>query len=230
MIVKYFIYLLLFFNGLYLFSQDQKEITYQLNDQYDFVFAILKYNGGGDWYEGKVGALELLRFVNKQSLILAKSTPDIVEIEGYNFFNYPFIYMTGHSTFELNQREVFRLRKYLIYGGMLFINDDYGLDKFVRKEIKKVFPKRKWVELPYTHAIFNIYFKFSKGAPKIHKHDGGLPLVYAIFQDNKIAILYIKNTDIGDGWAPYQVHKNSENIRRKALEFGFNIILYSMIQ
>ncbi len=194
---------------------------------YDYTFAVLKYSGG-DWYEGNVGVRELMKFMNKTKLLNAAPKGEVVELSSFDLFDYPLLYVTGHGGWKLSDPEAIRLREYLKQGGMLFINDDYGLDVFVQEAVRKVFPQRKWVRMPFGHAIFSIYFQFPEGAPKIHKHDGGAPEVWGIYQDGELAILYTKNTDIGDGWAPYQVHKNSVAVRRQALQFGVNVILYAL--
>ncbi len=194
----------------------------------DFRFAVLKYSGGGDWYEGRVGVKELMNFIAGHNIIEVKKQPVVLEIQSFDFFEYPLIYATGHGGFILKEAEVQRLRRYLLEGGMLLINDDYGLDPFVQREMKRVFPNRQLKPLPLSHEIFNIYYSFLNGVPKIHKHDGGRGEIYAIFQAGKIAVLYIKNTDIGDGWAPYQVHKDPISVRKEALKFGMNVVLYAL--
>jgi len=198
--------------------------------EYDFTFAVLKYKGGGDWYEGKIGAINLMSFVNKRSTLRCRVQPMVVEPDDSSLSLYPFLYMTGHGNVHFTETEVRYLRKYLLSGGFLFANDDYGMDKSFRSQIKSIFPKKKFVQLPISHKIFHIYYDFPSGAPKIHKHDGGPPLILAIYHNNRIVVLYAYNTDIGDGWAPYQVHKDPEEARLKALKFGLNVIMYSMTQ
>lgn len=204
--------------------------TESLLKEYDFVFAVIKYGGGGDWYEGKVGVIELMKFVNEQDIFRAYPFPVEIEPDAYNIFDYPFIYMTGHGEVVFSKNEVNKIKDYLERGGFLYANDDYGMDSSLRREVKKIFPYAEWVKLPLSHEIFSLHFRFPNGVPKIHKHDGGSPEIYAIFLNGKIAVLYTKNTDIGDGWAPYQVHKNPPKIREQALKFGFNIILYSFLK
>jgi len=196
----------------------------------DFIFAVLKYSGGGDWYEGITGAQELMIFLENNTQIHTKKRPETVEPGSALLRTYPFIYLTGHGGLVCTSREIAALREYLLAGGFLFINDDYGLDPFVRKTVREMFPEKEFVTLPNTHELFSIYFKFPNGTPKIHEHDGGPPATYALYYGNRIIILYTFNTDIGDGWAPYQVHKDPENKRTEALRFGVNVILFSMTQ
>lgn len=208
----------------------QKKELKSVLENYDFVFAVVKYGGGGDWYEGKVGVIELMRFVNDQGVLNAYPYPVEVELNAYNIYDYPFLYLTGHGNISLSRSEVNKFRSYLERGGFLLVNDDYGIDHSFREEIKKVLPYAKWTSLSRNHPLFRLHFRFSKGVPKVHKHDGGPPEIYAMMINGKMAVLYIKNTDIGDGWAPYQVHKNSEPVRQQAFRFAFNIILFSFLK
>ena len=198
---------------------------------YEFEFYYLKYEGGGDWYEGKVGAQNLMRFINEHKDVLrCKPLPESVSI-GDSIFSYqPFIYLTGHGNISFDSSERRKLKQYLLKDGFLYANDDYGMDESFQREIKALFPNKKWVIIPNNHLLFRIYYTFSKGAPKIHKHDGGPPEVYGLFHEGRIIVLYTKNTDIGDGWAPYQVHKDPEHLRKAALQLGMNIILFSLTQ
>ncbi|BBM88607.1 hypothetical protein COTS27_00288 [Spirochaetota bacterium] len=208
-------------------NQNSLQVQPSHQGAYDYTFAVVKYNGGGDWYEGQVGIKELMKFINKHDIMTAAPKSKTVEITS-DLFEYPLLYITGHGGFVVSTGEAARLREYLENGGMLFINDDYGLDPFVQKVVKKIFPDRKWSAPPLSHPLYHIYYQFPNGAPKVHKHDGGPPEVQAIFHDGEIAILYTKNTDIGDGWAPYHVHKDSSAIRQQALRFGMNVILYAL--
>ena len=204
-------------------------------NKYEFSFYYLKYSGGGDWYEGKVGAKNLMGFINKQTnknkyVLKCNPEPDHVSLGDSILFDLPFIYMTGHGNVVFNANERKRLKQYLLQGGFLYANDDYGLDKPFTREIKAVFPDKKWTKIPNNHALFKMFYEFPKGSPKIHKHDGGPPETYALYHEGRIIILYSKNTDIGDGWAPYQVHKDPEKLRTAALQFGINIILFALSQ
>ncbi|HMB00374.1 MAG TPA: DUF4159 domain-containing protein [Spirochaetota bacterium] len=205
-------------------------ISFTLQAQENFTFAVLKYQGGGDWYEGKVGVKNLMRFLKTNTDINANLLPEVIEPSDSTLQLYPFIYMTGHGNIAFSPTEVNYLRTYLTTGGFLYANDDYGMDKSFRREIKKIFPEKKLVKLPKSHPLFSIYYHFPDGTPKIHKHDGGPGITYALYYNGRIVILYTYNTDIGDGWAPYQVHKDRRALRLKALKFGLNIIIYAMTQ
>lgn len=198
--------------------------------EYDFTFYIWKYQGGGDWYEGKVGSKNLLDFINENTLIKANPTAQILTLDSSALLDCFFLYATGHGLITLSDTEKKYLKDFLLSGGFLYLNDDYGLDSSVRKLITKLFPKKNLQELPKDHLLFSIYYSFPEGTPKIHKHDGKPPVSYGVFHNNRMLILYTHESDIGDGWAPYQVHKDPEDIRLKALKFGVNIVYYAMSQ
>ncbi|MFC1504466.1 DUF4159 domain-containing protein [Spirochaetota bacterium] len=197
---------------------------------FDFEFAVMKYSGGGDWYEGLVGAKELMHYINRNTDIYCRVEPVTVEAGSSDIYYYPFLYMTGHGDVKFTDDERENIRNYLTSGGFLYANDDYGMDKSFRREVKLMFPKTELVEVPVTHGIFHSYYDFPGGLPKIHKHDGGEPKAFGIFYNKRLILFYSFNTDIGDGWAPYQVHKDPEDVRIEALKMGLNIIVHSMIQ
>lgn len=188
---------------------------------------VLKYSGGGDWYANPTSIPNLIKFCNKELKTNIIAEPDYVSAESTDLFNYPFIHMTGHGNVVFSTKEVNNLKKYLQKGGFLHIDDNYGMDKFVRRELAKVFPDQKLVELPFSHPIFHQKFKFNSGLPKIHEHDNKPPQAFGLFHKNKLVVLYTYECDLGDGWEDPEVHKDSEEIRTKALQMGANIIQYA---
>ena len=196
--------------------------------KYDFEFAVLQYRGGGDWYEGLVGVKELMAFIQEHTDLRPKPAPVVVELGDSDLDRFPFLYLTGHGQISFTPNEIKYLRNYLINGGFLYANDDYGLDRSFRKNIKFIFPDKELTLLPNSHSLFKIFFQFPDGTPKIHEHDGSPPQTYAIYHNGRIVVLYTYEADIGDGWAPFQVHKDPPQIRESALKFGANIILYAI--
>lgn len=206
--------LIIFLTPFIVFSQN----TYQI--------AVLKYNGGGDWYANPTALPNLIEFCNEN--IGANISKDVatVEVGSDDIFNYPFIHMTGHGNVVFSQSEAENLRNYLFAGGFLHIDDNYGMDPYIREEIKKVFPENELIQLPNNHPIFNGKFDFPNGLPKIHEHNANPPQALAIIEDGRIVCLYTFESDIGDGWEDQEVHNDSEYIRRQALQMGSNIIEY----
>lgn len=205
-------------------------ITYsQVSD--GLVIARLKYQGGGDWYNDPSAEVNLLKFI-ASNFPNIKTNPiyKFVDISSDEIFSYPILFLTGHGNVSFSSDEVRRLRTYLENGGFLFIDDDYGMDKAIRREMKKVFPDKEFIELPFNHKIFNIVYKFENGAPKIHEHDKKPTQTFAIFIDNRIAVLYTYESNPGDGWADREVHNNPEEKRQEALKFGANIIIFALSQ
>lgn len=192
-----------------------------------YKIGVLKYNGGGDWYANPTSVPNLIQFCNDNLKTNIAAEPDYVSPESSELFNYPFIHMTGHGNVVFSEQEVNNLKQYLTKGGFLHIDDNYGMDKFVRREISKVFPNQKFIELPFSHPIFNQKFKFDKGLPKVHEHDNKPPQAFGLFHNSKLVVLYTYECDLGDGWEDYEVHKDSEAIRKKALQMGANIIQYA---
>lgn len=189
--------------------------------------ARLHYSGGGDWYNDPEVLPNLAEYANKELNTSFAGNEKVVKLTDAELLDFPFIYMTGHGNVKFSTREIENLKKYLLSGGMLYCDDDYGLDKSFRNEIKKVFPDRELVELPKEHDLFNCYFNFSQGTPKIHEHDKKRPQTFAIFDDfGRIMVLYTYETNISDGWADYSTHKDSDQTREKALKFGTNILYY----
>lgn len=186
--------------------------------------AVLKYSGGGDWYVNPTSLPNLIKFSNANINTTIKTKPIAVSPGSPDIFSYPFIHMTGHGNVIFNDLEIENLRKYLTSGGFLHIDDNYGLDQYVRKEIKKLFPNDPFVEIPVTHAIFQKPFPFPNGLPKIHEHDNKKPQALGIFIENKLVLLYTYECDLGDGWEDSEIHNDPEEVRQKALKMGANII------
>ena len=188
--------------------------------------ARLQYNGGGDWYVGPTSLTNLAVFCNEKINTKLATVEDIVEVGSVELFNYPFIYMTGHGNVDFSKIEANNLRSYLLGGGFLFINDSYGMDEFVRKAMKQVFPELDFVELPYSHKLYNKTFDFSKGLPKIHEHDNKPPQGFGILHKGRLVCFYNYECDLGDGWENAEVHNDPEELRLKALKMGANVIEY----
>ncbi len=195
------------------------------------VIARLKYSGGGDWYNDPSAEVNLLRFISKNFPNI-KTNPvyKFVDISTDEIFSYPILFLTGHGNISFSAEEVRRLRIYLQSGGFLYIDDDYGLDKSIRREMKKVFPEKEFVELPFNHKIFTTPYKFENGAPKIHEHDKKPTQTFAIFVENRIAVIYTYESNPSDGWADREVHNNPEEKRLEALKFGANLIIFALSQ
>jgi len=202
-------------------------LTLNLCAQNTYQIAILKYNGGGDWYANPTALPNLIEFSNKNIGTNIKKEPATVEVGSSDIFNYPFLHMTGHGNVVFSAAESENLRTYLLGGGFLHIDDNYGMDPFVRTEIRKVFPETDLVELPSNHPIFHGKFDFPNGLPKIHEHDASPSKAFGIVMDGRLVCLYTFESDIGDGWEDAEVHNDSEKIRLKALQMGANILEYA---
>ena len=191
-----------------------------------FTLARLKYDGGGDWYNGPTEVPNLLAFIRRATPIAAAEEEARVEIMDEDLFTYPMLYLTGHGNVRFTEEEVRRLRLYLEHGGFLLANDDYGLDAAFRREIGKVFPDKRLAELPPGHGIFREPFSFPNGLPKIHEHDNGRPQAFGIFHDGRLVVLYCFESDIGDGWDDPDVHGDPLEKREAALKMGTNIVVW----
>lgn len=192
--------------------------------------ALLKYNGGGDWYANPTSLPNLIRFCNTNLNTNLNPDPATVEVGSPEIFNYPFLHMTGHGNVVFSNQEAKNLREYLIAGGFLHIDDNYGMDKFIRPQLKKVFPELELVELPFDHPIYHQKYNFESGPPKIHEHDGKPPQGFGLIWEGRLVLYYTYETDLGDGWEDYAVHKDSEETRTKALKMGANLIEYVFTQ
>jgi Domain of unknown function (DUF4159) len=188
--------------------------------------AVLKYSGGGDWYANPTSLPNLVKFCNQN--IKTKLNPKVnsVDVGSAELFLYPFVHMTGHGNVVFSNNDIQNLQNYLNSGGFLHIDDNYGMDEYIRKEIKKLFPNTALVEIPKTHPIFQTPYPFPNGLPKIHEHDNKQPQAYGIFIENRLAVLYTFECDLGDGWENQEVHNDPINVREKALKMGANILNY----
>jgi len=188
--------------------------------------ALLKYSGGGDWYANPTSLPNLIRYANQNINTKIKTKAVTVEPSSPELFSYPFVHMTGHGNVVFNDSDVINLRNYLLSGGFLHIDDNYGMDQYIRKEIKKIFPNNDLVEIPANHPIFQKPYTFASGLPKIHEHDGKRPQAFGIFENNRLVLLYTYECDLGDGWEDPEVHNNPKEVREKALRMGTNILSY----
>ncbi|NOZ55470.1 MAG: DUF4159 domain-containing protein [Calditrichaeota bacterium] len=190
--------------------------------------ARLHYRGGGDWYNDPSIIPNLQRFIREHTTLQTADDEVRVTLEDDKLFQCPILFMTGHGRIRFSQEEAQRLRTYLENGGFLYADDDYGMDKYFREEIKKVFPDKELVELPVSHPIYHIVFDFPKGLPKIHEHDGKPAQGFGIFDKGRLVVYYTYQTNISDGWADPEVHGDPENLRQAALKMGTNIVIYAL--
>ncbi|NLP19556.1 MAG: DUF4159 domain-containing protein [Bacteroidales bacterium] len=188
--------------------------------------ALLKYSGGGDWYANPTSLPNLIKFCNSNLGTNINPEPATVEPGSADIFNYPFVHLTGHGNIVFSDYEARNLRNYLIAGGFLHIDDNYGLDQYIRREMKKVFPESEFIELPFSHPIYHQKYDFPKGLPKIHEHDNKPPQGFGIIYQGRLVVFYSFETDLGDGWEDEEVHNNSYETRLKALKMGANLINY----
>lgn len=188
--------------------------------------AVLQYGGGGDWYSNPTSLPNLIQFCNENINTTLAKKPQVVTPNSVDLFDYPFVHMTGHGNVYFSPEETKNLRDYLLSGGFLHIDDNYGMDKYLRKELTKLFPNNELIEIPKNHPIFNQPFKFPKGLPKIHEHDNTRPQAFGIFMEGRLILLYTFESDLGDGWESPEVHNDPKNVRLKALRMGANIINY----
>lgn len=188
--------------------------------------AVLKYKGGGDWYGNPTSLPNLIKFCNENLSTSIDPEPKTVEPGSPDIFQYPFVHMTGHGNVFFTEDDIENLRKYLMSGGFLHIDDNYGMSEYIRRELKKVFPEKELVELPANHPIFSTAYNFPEGLPKIHEHDRQRPQAFGIFEKDRLILLFTYESDLGDGWENEQVHNDPPEVRLKALQMGANIIKY----
>lgn len=189
--------------------------------------AVLKYGGGGDWYSNPTALPNLIEFSNRNIGTKINSDPETVEVGSVSIFQYPYLHMTGHGNVFFTQEEAENLRTYLLSGGFLHIDDNYGMEPYLVRELKKVFPDKQLEELGADHPIFNQRFSFPEGLPKIHEHDGKRPQALGIFHEGRLLLLFTFESDLGDGWEDPSVHNDPEEVRLKALRMGANILEYA---
>jgi hypothetical protein len=189
--------------------------------------AILKYKGGGDWYGNPTALPNLIAFCNDNINTKINPKPQTVEVGSTDIFQFPMLHMTGHGNVFFSETDAENLHNYLISGGFLHIDDNYGMQPYISKELKKVFPNQDLVELPINHEIFNIAYKFPKGLPKIHEHDGKRPQAFGLFYEDRLVLLFTYESDLGDGWEDIEIHNDPTDVREKALKMGANIVKYA---
>lgn len=191
---------------------------------------LLKYNGGGDWYANPTSLPNLINFCNEKMGTQIDSEPVTLEIGSKELFNYPFVHLTGHGNIVLSDEEIVNLRKYLLAGGFLHISDNYGLDQYIRREMKYVFPELEFIELPFSHPIYHQIFEFNQGLPKVHEHDDKAPQGFGLIYDDRLLCFYDYECDLGDGWENPEVHNDPEEIHIEALKMGANILQFVFTQ
>ena len=217
-----YLYLPIVLLFLYSFRPVQESGTLQL--------ALLKYSGGGDWYANPTALPNLANFCNQQLGTNFDLDYATVEVGSAEIFNYPFLHMTGHGNVVFSDSEAENLRNYLIAGGFLHIDDNYGMDPYVRAAMKKVFPEQEFMELPFEHGIYRQKYIFQNGLPKIHKHDDKVAQGFAYIYEGRVVCYYSYETDLGDGWEDQEVHKDTPEMRLKALQMGANIVQFAFEQ
>jgi len=200
------------------------------NAQKGLQIALLKYAGGGDWYANPTSLPNLIKFCNENLGTNLQDDYATVEAGSREIFNYPFVHLTGHGNVIFSPQEVKNLREYLLAGGFLHIDDNYGLDPYIRPQMKKVFPEYDFIELPFDHPIYHQKYDFPKGLPKVHEHDNKAPQGFGIVHEGRLVCFYTFECDLGDGWEDAAVHGDSDETRMKALQMGANIIQYVFTQ
>tara|TARA_B110000285_G_scaffold134997_1_gene151276 strand:+ start:1268 stop:1912 length:645 start_codon:yes stop_codon:yes gene_type:complete len=191
--------------------------------------AVLQYGGGGDWYSNPTALPNLIKFCNEELNTTINTKPTVVSPNSVVLFDYPFVYMTGHGNVFFTQEEAENLRIYLLSGGFIHIDDNYGMDEYLRKELIKIFPNKELIELSRNHPIFKNPYNFPKGLPKIHEHDKNRPQAFGIIEEDRLLLLYTFESDLGDGWENPEIHNDPQEIRLNALQMGANIINYVFI-
>ena len=195
-----------------------------------FSIARIHYGGGGDWYSNPSSLPNLLNYIESNTAISTYPDEIRIKLTDENVNEFPFLYITGHGNINFTDEEIISLRSILMVNGFLHADDNYGMDASFRREMKRVFPNKEFVQLPKEHPIFNSYFEFPNGLPKIHEHNGEPPQALALFENERMIVLYTYESDLGDGWEDPSVHKNPWPVRESALKMGVNIIIYSLTQ
>ncbi|MFH1288390.1 MAG: DUF4159 domain-containing protein [bacterium] len=194
-----------------------------------FTIARLKYGGGGDWYNDPSLIPNLAKQIQKKTNIKVSLKEKVVSVEDQDLFSYPFLFATGHGNIKFSDPEIIRLRIYLANGGFIYVDDDYGMDKYFRLELKRIFPNEELIELPFSHPIYHLVCNFPEGLPKIHEHYPGRPQGLGLFYEGRLVLFYTYNTNISDGWVSQEVYNDPPEIREKAFEMGINIITYALL-
>jgi hypothetical protein len=195
-----------------------------------FTIAQLQYEGGGDWYANPSGLPNLLRAIRERTALAVADAPGRTRLTDPDLWSYPFLYMTGHGNVRFSDEEVRILRRYLLDGGFLHVDDNYGLDESFRREIRRVFPDRELQELPSSHPVFHVLYEFPDGLPKIHRHDGSAPQAYGIFDEGRLVVFYSYESDLGNGWEDPDKYDDPPETREAALRMGVNLFLYALSQ
>ena len=204
--------------------------SFKSKTTYSYQIALLKYNGGGDWYANLETSLpNLIKFCNDNLKTAINPEQAIADAGSIEIFNYPFIHMTGHGNVIFSNQEAENLRNYLLAGGFLHISDNYGMDSFIRIQLKKIFPELDLIELPFSHPIYHQKYDFPKGLPKIHEHDKKAPQGFGLIYKGKLICFYDFECDLGDGWESQEIHNDSQEARINALKMGANIISYAFM-
>lgn len=209
------LYLFLFFIGFINLNSNAQDL------------AIVKYKGGGDWYSNPTALPNLINYCNANINTKMNPKPETVDVGSIDIFQFPMLHMTGHGNVFFSDEDAENLRDYLISGGFLHIDDNYGMEPYIKKELKKVFPNQELIELPASHKLFNNVYTFSDGLPKIHEHDGKRPQAFGIFHESRLVLLFTFESDLGDGWEDPEVHNDPPSVREKALKMGANIVKYA---
>lgn len=194
----------------------------------EFEIARAKYRGGGDWYNDPSALQNLIAFTKSNTPILISETYQDVSLGSADLHNYPFVFLTGHGNIVLNSSEARNLREYLQNGGFLHIDDDYGLDEYIRPAMEDVFPDEEFVEIPFNYPIYDQVYQFENGLPKIHEHDNEPPQGFGIFYEGRLVVFYSYESNLGDGWADAEIHNTPESLRQQALQMGANILVYAL--
>jgi len=196
----------------------------------EFSIARVNYGGGGDWYCDPSSIPNILNYLTKNTSIKADHDEYRIKLTTKELRGHPYLYMTGHGNIRFTDEEIIELREYLMGGGFLHTDDNYGLNTSFRREMKRVFPDRDFVELPHDHAVFHSYFDMPNGLPKIHEHDGKPPQLFALYNEDRIMVIYSFESDLGDGWEDEEVHNDPPELRTAALQMGVNIIYFALTQ
>lgn len=208
----------------------QNQSFAQRKGNFAFQIAKMKYGGGGDWYANKTSLPNLIEFCNRNLKTNINPEEAIVEAGSVELFQYPFVHLTGHGNVVFTNDEAQNLRKYLLAGGFLHLDDNFGMDKFIRREMKKVFPELDFVEIPFSHPIYHKKFNFPTGLPKVHQHDGKPAQGFGIFHQGRLVCFYSFESDLGNGWEDQSIYNDPEEIRQQALKMGANLLIYATTQ
>ena len=193
-----------------------------------FKIGRVKYSGGGDWYNDQTSEPNLLKFIAQNTNLPINPVYEFVDLASDNLFAFPLIYLTGHGNVNFTNTEAQKLRSYLQNGGFLYIDDDFGLNEFIRKEMKKVFPEQDFAEIPFSHGIYSCHFKFPKGLPKVHEHDDKAPQGFGLFSNGRLCVFYTYESNLGDGWVDPDIYKDTQEVRDAAFKMGTNVVVWAL--